>query len=1047
MSLYIDKTSEDPLPTTTEFLNQANDSSARKYTTTDSVENNSPTDSTSNLEHMVVAGAGAKSLSLSVMSLAAIARGDILQMEKSLLSATPDAMLPQRSNQGQFDESDVSTVQKGVATAAAAGFANVQNPVIRDMLVRRAQSFVVDSRLAVFPIRPEDAKIRLVNSVVPELESATVSLDRASAAVDCFSTMLLFNLPSTSTGVIKAIRIFRAEVDQPIFTRPLTTLSQAGMDRLLIYRGRKNQDILSVSQIRHTENGVPNSIQNLNPLDPYTNLRSSAGGDTALLVPPALAGQQPSAIADPSVPDALLHLDQSVIQNISILANIQNNPIFGFSSSTGSQPVAVGQNLNAGLQLGASQVAQVREFTSKSMFVIDEGNKLEFQEIAFLTTDKLRARRVQGRVEYAYKDYTVAYGKGYKYFIVTVDQNMLQSQRSSIATVVVEALRVPPRPSSVVPRTNQTSVALGITVDDQLIEKFEVHRLEFNPNRSTSVVASTIADLDGFSVNTRERKISSNNFLLLGECMNQPRGGAQFVDMTISPGRFYSYRVYSVDIFGNKSESPAGTQVYVPDLEQQFVFLKKPSILVEVDAASKGMKITFSCDDLRVEKMQLERRDLTVGQSTFAIPTTPSRVQLGLPRGRLWSNRELGELLVTYPAQSDAYHWNGVFLNENPGDQQVFVDSTAQLDHIYQYRIYGEDRYGNTTPHAISPPLLVSRRPFINAPTGLSATLETDQSSSITGVSLSWDEANIDKSAEELIGDQLDLSASYVRTLYQVQRKRTDEDTWQSFSLTTGTSLVDPVATSGNMAPNFRPAFLDLNHAYQYRVQAVQTGAFLSNFTEPVQVFVGYNVAVPENFSLKTPATYLRPFYVMLNWDRQANSGIVDLWEIERAEVNNFAAARLNLKNPDDFGKLTYQPFRTVYSESSRFSGKTQDSMYSAPELLNTSIVSGENYFMDTQVDFGNSYFYRIRAVSPEGVQSGWTYKGMKITSAIFESKWIPTLTDAEKQQLSEEFRPMHIVRARRPAPKSSLDMVPNFSKPDSLRTEPRTQFVVQGGE
>jgi hypothetical protein len=995
---------------------------------------------------MILAAAGVKSLALSANNLAVLARQQITGAEQALLDAPAESNQDARSKQGQYTESDVNTTQNDIAKVSSQVFLDVKNINIRSQLQRQAELFVKDSRLLVLPVRESGAQTRIINQVVPELESITIDIDQRSSAVDNFNAVLLFNLPSSSTGKIRSIRIFRSIIDKPIFTRPLAMLSSAGIDRLMTYRGRKNQDNASVAEIRHVENGVLNSIDNLNFIDPYTNLRQSANGALQALNPPALAGQPVNqSFTDSQLPPGVQHLDSSVLENINVLANMQRNPNSGFDIKIYPQPINVGDNLNTGLKLGYSQNVQIREFTSKTMTVVEAGNKLEFQEIAFLTTDKLKGRRIQGRMEYTFTDQSVSYGRGYKYFVTTVDDNMIQSQRSEIATIVVEGMRVPECPSTVTPHVEQTSVSLSITAADQLIEKFEVYRYEYDLNRALSASAITIADNDGYSVRHYNRKIASNNYLLLGECQNTSLAGAEFIDPGVKPGSFYTYRVYAVDIFGNKSERPMQVDAYVPDLQQQYTYLQKPAILVENDAASKLVVITFSCDDSNVEKLQLERRDLTMGQDSFSVPTSPPRVQFGLTNV-VKARKFLGEVMSDNAG--DIYKWNGIFVNR-VAQQIRFIDPAVQFDHIYQYRIYGEDRYGNRSPYAVSSPLLLSRRPFINSPLGVSASITTNENYDITGISLKWNEANLDIAAEELIGDQTVLLNSHVRTMYSVQRKKKEEDTWQSFSLITGSSITDLVTGQpGTLgaAPNFRPAYLDLNQTYLYRVQAVQTGAFVSNFTKPVEIFVGFSVTAPEKFTLRTPDVYLKPFYVMLNWDTRENTGVVDHWEIERSDVNNFAASRLNLKNQEEFSTLVFKSFRKVYRESSRFSGKVQDPAFSNTQKIDQAIITGQHCFMDTQVDFGNSYFYRIRAVSPEGSKSAWTYKGIKITSSIFEQKWLPILTDLEKQTLSQSMVPMVFSRGMRKTHKSSISMQPDFSKPDSQRTVPRVDVIPSKG-
>ena len=292
-------------------------------------------------------------------------------------------------------------------------------------------------------------------------------------------------------------------------------------------------------------------------------------------------------------------------------------------------------------------------------------------------------------------------------------------------------------------------------------------------------------------------------------------------------------------------------------------------------------------------------------------------------------------------------------------------------------------------------------------------------------------------SAGDQLGSQFSLADTSVRTLYQVQRRHEGEDRWLDFQLMSGTVFVDPIA-QGSPAPAFRPAYVEMNQTYHYRVQAIQTGSFISNFTDPVSVFVGYDIAVPQNFTLRTPATTTRPFYVMLNWDVQGNSGVVDRWEIERSDMNNIAAAQLNTKNPDSFAKLQYSPFRTVYRESSRFSGKSTDLIQG---LNNAVILVGSNYYMDTTVDFGNTYFYRIRAISPEGRVSAWAYRGIKITSSAFEQKYQPMISELDKKNMIDSGQALVMAQSEKLG-WSSYSMIPGYARPPSMRIQTQRWYA-----
>jgi hypothetical protein len=972
-------------------------------------------------------GSGLKSLSLATSAIVEQARSQIdAAAQKTTgnsgeVETNPSPLIP-------FTEDDVARDQVDMIRRTGRSFDSITDKKLRDDMGMRLGQIIENTRHAFIPPKSENAKATTFNNFTPDIEEASVDIDTSAGAVDNFHVSLLINLRKEAMQEIRLIRVFRATIDNPVYTRPLATLSMAAMQRISSARGRKNEDS-SAFQIRLNDANVPNAISNLNPFDPYTGVRKNSSGPRGLMIPPPLAGSKnQESYASNAVPQSLSHLDKSVLENINVISNIQQNPIYGFMNNSGDQPIQVGVNVNTGMRLGLAQQTQVQNNKSNSSYIIDQSNKLAFQQICSISMDKLKYKRVGDLIEIEIDDSTVMFGKGYKYFAVTVNNDMKQSSRSQVVSVVIEGLRIPERPLSVVQTNDQKSVALNISVGDQLVEKFEVYRKENTVDRKTTTSSTTINDKIGFSSVKYDRTISDNNYLLIGECPNGLKTGGQFIDKEVIPGREYSYRVYSVDIFGNKSESPVEITSYIPDLEQQFVNLKAPSLLSEVDSKTLRVKLSFQCDDPNIRMLQIERRDLTIGQELFTVPTNPPRSILGGTRlkGRKYLEGE--RMYDKDPEKS----WNGVIIPTH-GIKQELKDTTAVPDHIYQYRIFGVDAYGNRSSYSITPPMLVVRRAFINEPKSVTVTMDLTQGSE--NIKISWIDGNIDKPAEDLLGDQNDLEATSVRTLYQVQRLKNGESKWLNFPLMTGTLLIDKMkGVETDTAPNYRPPYPEYNQTYLYRVQAVQVGGFISNFSKQIKVFTGKGMTQPINFKLLTPSVQTRPFYVMLNWDTHSTSGVVDYWEIERAEVNNYAASKLNYNNPAEFKDIVYKPFRKVYLESSRFVSKVMASEKST----NSSVIVGNHHFADTQVDFGNSYFYRIKAVSPEGTSSKWSYKGIKLTSASFEKKWSTLLTDEEKQGLSKTKLALLITRANNTSQKNSLSLQPEYSKPLSKRTSPK---------
>ncbi|MHA1951785.1 MAG: hypothetical protein ACW987_18215, partial [Candidatus Thorarchaeota archaeon] len=244
------------------------------------------------------------------------------------------------------------------------------------------------------------------------------------------------------------------------------------------------------------------------------------------------------------------------------------------------------------------------------------------------------------------------------------------------------------------------------------------------------------------------------------------------------------------------------------------------------------------------------------------------------------------------------------------------------------------------------------------------------------------------------------------------------------------TSINDKVAALGEEAPSFRPPFLEVDTNYIYRVAAMQTGNFISNFSRAISVNTFLPVTQPIRFSARTCDTNCEPFFVTLNWDTRKDSGTVDKWIIERAVVNNFAAANLNTTNISDIEDLDFEVVEEVHKESSRSRSRTQDSIEEIEKkrpgrkgsnsnrgdrfrrgasknknkatTKRNSILKSQHHFIDSDVAFGNTYFYRITAIGINlGNRSRPLIKGVKISTPSFERKLNSIITQSERNKLS----------------------------------------------
>jgi len=59
---------------------------------------------------------------------------------------------------------------------------------------------------------------------------------------------------------------------------------------------------------------------------------------------------------------------------------------------------------------------------------------------------------------------------------------------------------------------------------------------------------------------------------------------------------------------------------------------------------------------------------------------------------------------------------------------------------------------------------------------------------------------------------------------------------------------------------------------------------------------------------------------------------------------------------------------------------------------------------MDMNIQVGNSYFYRIRAISVDAKPSDWAFRGMRMSDDIFDQKLDQLLTNDERNLLSQNF-------------------------------------------
>lgn len=1038
-----------------------NGSSARKYTSKDIVRNNDVSvPARSNSEYIINQAAGLKSTGVVALQAASVALSQLQAIRNSLQGINPSNDQSSLKNP-IFDDQDLKVAQDGYFQDIVNQLGTYPVASVQRRLEDHTYDLITNSVSNFLPVS-QKGQGNAVNPATPEIDYISVDMHTNKGTFDIFYATITFSLPKSAvaTGKLKAVRIFRALVDNPdFFNRQPARLSVQAVERLCsqpLRSKRKNQDYLGQYELQLADMDVDNALSALNPTDPLVGLRREASKDRVTATDHLSARDQNTHQTRQSAdlqsfvqPQSFTNLDPSVTNDLNSLRNLQlQNPHLlppGVDQSVAVGAAAIVSNSD---RLGKQALRQNRENFAQSQneFLIDKANKPDFKEIAFISPDKLTGRLIGDSVEYTYEDYGIHYSKSYRFYVVTVDENMVESQRSQIVQINVDGLRVPQAPTAGSGYVINNAVCLNVQVDDLLVEKFEIYRKTLTgKGEAETAVVQVLNGSQGYHISDETRPRLPNGFLQIGEATNRANVGGVFYDRETKPGNKYVYRVFSVDIFGNKSESPNEFQVFWPS-SQKHVDLATPHILSEIDALTNRVKLTFGCEDSRVTRLFLARRDVSIGQSAFVPPGQVERLKFG----RTYAGRGISRFDdVRFGYDSDkTLLWNGVF--ENTQQNIVFLDKAVMVEHTYQYQIYGMDRFGNSTPIAITPRLFVANAAVLYEPKNVQGQV-VPAGPDVSGIQLTWDDSNIDISAEDRVGNREDLRETAVRTLYQVSRRKVGEDQWydfpmveqtsffdvaapstivintpppppqsappgyaeQSFLRTLGTQLSSSVSSPLSPLPQ-QPPQVVANQTYVYRVQSFQSGNFVSNYSDQVVVAAVVPVLTPLNLRCRPCDSKVRPFYIAVNWDTDANSGVVDRWEIERAVVNNVAAAKLNSLNPDDFASLLdqYVPFRTVYSESSRFQERTDDDMHAAGTLVNgaSSLLTGQHYYVDQDINFGNTYFYRIRAVAVSaGQTSDWAYRAVKVTDATYEKKQDAVLTPADKVMLSTTPQPIAV--------------------------------------
>lgn len=801
----------------------------------------------------------------------------------------------------------------------------------------------------------------------PEIDFVEIDEDRFFGTLDSFYTKIRVSLSKEDVPRVSFVRLLRA-ANGPVKGAPRPAFS-AMMDASATNVVRKNNDPVALAAFRAAQLGVGNKLTDFIVDDTFSNQRSVVSSASLRPAPAPINTNRQSVTSAGLV--SIANVDRGVLESLTFYVN--------------QRTMSPSRNVQLPLQVAQRQGLNVLQGSTVNgaTAVVQVGNSMGFTEIARLSPVNIPA--IGSFVELDFYDPAVVYGGSYTYYAVCVDSNGVDGPRSRI--VKADVLRIaPPTSPAVLYNVVSGTPRFAIRCSGSYIDHIEVFRRGGTPSPISRVLsADSAAFLESPSIAT------DSGFFHVGDVGVNADRSTTFVDRNVTPGDRLDYRFYTVDSFGFKSSTPFSCSMVIPDRTAR-VPLLLPVITAEHDDGRR-VRVTVHCDDERVTQFVIGRREVHINEGAFRQPDAPDYFTLGVPSSGKRAGSRLGPTFDRY----SSHGWVGV--HQVVSGSASFVDRAVEFDRVYQYSARALDVRGNSTADVSSQYVHVSVKPVSDAPTGASGTVLVDEGTGTPrAVLIEWNPGTIDFRPDELIGDQDVLAASMVRTVFQVERREEGHARWKTLPATTESYFIDPV--SDTPPPKFRPEYAKVSHEYHYRVIAMQSGAYLSTYTEPVQVAVLPTLSSPGMVWVRSTPSAVRPVHLVVSWSYLGE--FVDSWEVQRAIANKIFGSKVFSMDSVEARGLPYETVAIITRESSRARG-----ISAGDSPLPSNILVGNRFFLDPDVGLENSYFYRVRALDARGNPSDWSYAGISLTDSPFDRKFFSALSDDEKVTLSLDPRPI----------------------------------------
>ncbi len=795
----------------------------------------------------------------------------------------------------------------------------------------------------------------------PELDQVEVSNDRSFGVLDSFFVRIVASLPITVAPRGAHMRIMRAAVGRTTVDKP--AFSAMRDSTVLGYR-TKSAELAASTVERIDELGVGNKLTDFVTNDQFTTQRSVVSSGTLRALPPST---NTNRIGTSSGLLSIENADPSVLENVQFYIN--------------RRTMSAVEYLQDELTVGQRQGLNVLQGSAvSSVPAVEVSNAAEFSEVARIPLATGRA--IGAFLEVEHFDPAVVFGSSYTYYASIVDADGLEGPRSRLVKADVVRYNPPPAP------TVLYSVIAGrprftIRSDGEFLDHVEIFRRGGAPPPNVRRLSTK-----RFMIDSGPPVTVDSGFYHIGDAgLGQDRSTA-FTDKDAIGNQNLEYRFYTVDSFGLKSTTPFSCSLRIPDHGAP-VPLSLPSITTEQGAGGRVVNISVVCDDPRITSFIVGRRELRTLEDAYRQPSQPDKFTFGATDAKRARSR-IGPSMN--PSSPKA--WTGVLTAVSGA--ATFTDLSVEFDRVYQYAVQGVDIRGHKTSNVQALPVFVSVKPVVDAPVSIDATV-VREAGIPTGVVVKWSGGTADFSPNDLIGDQDALAATSQRSVFQVERREIGGHTWDAMPATTESYFIDSVSDAE--VPKFRPSYARVNAAYDYRVIAMQSGAFLSTYTDPVRVSVSPDISSPPMIWVRSTSTAVRPVNVVVSW--QYHGQFVDAWDIERAITNKVFGSKIFSMDSREARDLPFERIGRVTRESSRGHGLGQE------PNLDEKIFVGNRFYVDHDVDLANSYYYRIRSVGIDGTLSDWVYGGIMLTDSPHDRKLFSVLSQDERVALTADSRPI----------------------------------------